>query len=66
MAEFKDRLRGLRCERRMTQVELAKKAGVSAATVGNWENGENYPTLTVAITLADVLGVSLDVLAGRS
>ena len=65
MAEFKDRLRGLRCERRMTQSELAKEAGVSKASVGNWESGDNLPNLMVASALADILGVTIDELAGR-
>ena len=65
MVEFKDRLRGLRCERRMTQSELARETGVSTASVGNWESGDNFPNLMVAVTLADALGVTLDELVGR-
>lgn len=65
MADFKDRLRGMRCERHMTQQELAKAVGVSKASVSNWETGDNQPTLLVAIAIADVLGCTLDQLAGR-
>ena len=50
----------------MTQAEFADKVGVNKATVRNWENGDNYPTLSMAVNLANVLGVSLDHLAGRS
>lgn len=64
MAQFKDRLRGLRSERRMTQKELAKAVGVSTASICNWENGDNLPSLLVAKELADVLGTSIDHLAG--
>ena len=37
--EFPNCVRELREERRMTQAELAKKAGVAIRTVGNTENG---------------------------
>ena len=65
MTEFKDRLRGMRCERRLTQAELASRAGVNRAMVWNWEHGINYPTLSNAMAVADALGCSLDQLAGR-
>lgn len=65
MAEFKDRLRGLRCERRMTQQELAKAVGVSKASVSHWEVGTSQPSLSVALELAELFGCTLDQLAGR-
>lgn len=65
MAEFKDRLRGLRHERRMTQQELAKAINVTKSTISHWENGDNYPPLSAAIELSKMFGVSLDHLAGR-
>ena len=65
MSEFKDRLRGLRCERRMTQQELAKAVGVSKASVSHWEAGASQPSLSVALELAELFGCTLDQLVGR-
>lgn len=66
MAEFKDRLRGLRSERRMTQPELAKAISVAKSTISHWENGDSYPPLSTAMELSELFGVTLDYLAGRS
>ena len=66
MAEFKDRLRGLRHEKQLTQPELAKAVNVTKSTISHWENGDNYPPLSAAIALSELFGVSLDYLAGRS
>lgn len=35
-------------------------------TVANWERGSKHPGLPLLVRLADVLGVSLDELLGRS
>lgn len=40
---FKERLKQLRNERNLTQSELAKAIGVSAATIGNYEQGTREP-----------------------
>lgn len=55
----------LRDEARLTQGELAERAGISKRSVAAYESGEAQPTLSLAIRLADALGVSLDELAGR-
>ncbi len=44
-----------RHEARLTQVELAEKVGVSKQTVGFWEQGRRYPTLTHVTKLQEVL-----------
>lgn len=41
--EYKDAIRALRKEMLMSQAELAKKLGVSFATVNRWENGLHEP-----------------------
>ena len=63
---FARKLRGLRSEHDMSQEELAEAVGASTATITNWENGETMPTLKTAIKLADLFGVSIDLLAGRA
>lgn len=60
---------GLRAERNradMTQEELADAVGVSTSSVINWESGEYMPSLATTIRIADVLGCTLEQLAGRA
>ena len=46
--------------RRLTQQELAQRAGVSRRTVVRLENGGNMPTLRVAVKLCRALECSLE------
>lgn len=65
MVTFAKRLRELRTDRGLSQEALAAAAGVSKATVQNWEANRRSPSLQDAWKAADALGVSLDDLAGR-
>ena len=60
---FKDNLAFLRKVNRMTQEELAEKAGVSRQALAKWESGETVPDLEKCRVLAETFGVSLDDLA---
>ncbi|MFT8392679.1 MAG: helix-turn-helix transcriptional regulator [Liquorilactobacillus ghanensis] len=55
----------LRDEHRISQVDLGKFIGVSDGTISKLENGRNYPSMELAIKLADFFDVSLDELIGR-
>lgn len=58
------RLKQLRRARRLTQEELAERAGLSYKFVGQVERGKGNPTLTTLAALADALGVRMvDLLA---
>ena len=59
------RLAELRCERGLTQEDLAAEVGVSTRTVGNIERAESVPTLAIIVGLADYFEVSVDFLIGR-
>jgi transcriptional regulator with XRE-family HTH domain len=59
------RLKALRLERRLSQAQLARLAGVPKGTLLQWEYGLRTPKLDAAVKLADALDVSLDELAGR-
>lgn len=50
----------------ITQKELAKAVGVTAATLSSYKNGTKSPTLPVAAAIAKELGVSLDWLCGMN
>lgn len=43
----------------MTQAELATAAGVSRKTINTVENSVFIPSTTLALTLANVLGISV-------
>lgn len=46
----------------LSQVEMAKKVGISQPMYSYYESGLKTPTLYLAKTMANVLGVSLDYL----
>lgn len=62
---FGERLRELREEKAVGQVELAKAIAVSKGIISLWENGLREPTMSNLVALADYFCVSLDYLAGR-
>ena len=55
-----ERLRELRAQKRRTQEELAKAAGVSVEVVGRIERAETTPTLEILNSLCKGLRVSLE------
>ena len=63
---FAERLKELRSEKNVGQVELSVKIGVSKGIISMWENGLREPKLSNLISLAEYFGVSLDYLAGLS
>ena len=68
---FSDNLKKRRKEKKLTQEELAKCAGVSTKTISAWEgygrgNDEIHPDLENAAAAAKCLDTSLDYLCGLS
>ena len=45
---------------RMTQSQLAERAGVSRQAISDIETGKHDPTISVALLLARALGVKVD------
>ena len=60
---FAERLKDLRTEKRIGQIELADKLQVSRGIISLWENGLREPTLSSLVKIAVFFGVSLDYLA---
>ena len=61
---FGERLKDLRIERKIGQVELAKELGVSKGIISLWENGLREPKLSNLISLSNYFKVTIDFLAG--
>ncbi len=61
---FCERLKELRQDRKVGQVELAKSIGVSKGVISLWENGLREPTMSSLISLAAFFEVSIDYLVG--
>ena len=56
----------LRKQRRMSQAALGKAIGSSGDVVGRYERGAITPSVEVVARIADVFGVSIDFLTGRT
>ena len=63
---MKNRIKEIRQKRGITQAELAKQIGVAQNTLSYWENGKRECDFDMLIRIADIFGVSVDYLLGRS
>lgn len=61
---FGERLKELRREKGIVQVELAKSLNVSKGIISLWENNEREPTMSSLIAIATYFKVSIDYLVG--
>jgi len=60
MKQTQTPLKALRKRARMTQIQLAAKAGLSIGTVSQLEQGKRKPTLATLMALRRALGCTLD------
>ncbi len=58
-----ERLRDIRKEKKLTQQELAEKAGLHLTYVGHLELGKYHPTVFVMWKISKALGVSMNELS---
>ena len=59
-----EKIKNLRVNSGMNQVQLAKRLGITKSAVNSWETGINSPSLSYIIKLAQIFGVSTDYLLG--
>jgi len=64
--EFSERLKELRKQAHLTQVELASKLGIVQSSYADWERGKKKPTQDNLVKIAQILNVSVDYLVGNS
>ena len=58
------RINELRKARGWSQVDLAKRLGITKQTVSNWENDNILPSIEMLIRLSETFGVSTDYILG--
>ena len=52
-------IKSLREQKKITQLQLAEKLGVSDKTISKWETGKGYPDITLLEPIADAFSVSV-------
>ena len=60
------RIRELRLERNMTQMDLAMELDLGNTTLQQYETGLREPNFKTLIKIADYFGVTIDYLIGRT
>lgn len=60
MPTIKTKIRELRAEANMQQIDLAERVGVRRETIGNLENGRYNPSLKLAMDIAKVFGKTVE------
>ena len=63
---FAERLKELRKEKGMTQIELAEALDVSKGTVAMWETGRRRPSFDMLDRLSDVFDRRIDYILGTT
>ena len=61
-----NRIRDLREDMDLRQIDVAKSTGIDQKTLSNYETGRTNPDSEAIIKLADFFDVSTDYLLGRS
>lgn len=64
MEKFSERLKELRLEKELSQIQLAKETGLSHGAIGFWESGKRSPAAYAVVILAKYFGVTTDYLLG--
>lgn len=66
MSNFRNRIRDLREDMDLRQIDVATATGIDQKTLSNYETGKTNPDSVALIKLADFFGVSIDYLVGYS
>ena len=61
---FQERIKELRIQKQMSQMDLAKATGISQSAIAKWELGKTEPTASALIVLARFFDESTDYLSG--
>lgn len=61
-----ERIKELRISQGYSQVDFAKKLGVTKQCVSNWENDNVVPSVEMLVKIADIFNVTTDYILGRT
>ena len=61
---FQERIKELRMQKNMSQMDLAVATGISQSAIAKWELGKTEPTASAIIALAKFFGETADYLLG--
>lgn len=64
METFGEKLKYLRLEKGLGQIQLAKELDVGKTIISLWEQGKRMPTLPRLVVIAQFFNVTIDYLAG--
>ena len=64
MVDFGERIKKLRLQEGLTQLQLAERLGVTKSVVSYYELQERYPSPEIILKLASIFHVSTDYLLG--
>lgn len=59
MKTFGDVIREARFKKRMKQKDLAKRTGLTAVSIANYESGKSAPSFAIALSLFKILDVDV-------
>ena len=60
------KIKELRTERHMTQIEFAERLGVTKSAISSYENGSRLPSYDILLKMARIFKVSTDTLLGNA
>ena len=63
---YGEKIQKLRKGAGLSQQALGERLGMSSVAVSKWERGQSQPDIPTLTRLADLFGVTLDELCGRS
>ena len=66
MADFAERIKSLREERKLSQDAIGQQIGVKRYSIYTYEKGKGFPDVPHLISLAEFFDVSIDYLVGRT
>ena len=58
--EFKDKLKEIRKNKKLTQEQLANKANISVRTIANYESGKREPNVEILVKICNALNIQVN------
>ena len=65
-SSYGQRISYLRESHKLTQTELARRLGITRASLSHYETGRRVPDFDTLAKMADLFGVSVDYIIGRT